>query len=133
MHECLKKEVSYKTSRSSGPGGQHVNKTESQVELSWSVEESVCLNESQKLLVKKRLSSRLTDLGILMLVSEKHRSQHRNREDVTERFLALISASLITKKKRKPSRPTRASVEKRIKKKKIRGEIKISRRKSPEE
>ena len=132
MHDCLKKELNFKTSRSSGPGGQHVNKTESRVELSWNMMESVCLNESQKLLVKKRLSSRLTDQGILMLVSEKYRSQHRNREDVTERFLALISASLIPIKKRKPTRPTRSSVEKRIKNKKIRGEIKSSRRKNPE-
>ena len=133
MRECLKKEISYKTSRSSGPGGQHVNKTESRVELSWSLEESDCLNESQKIQVKKRLYSRLTDQGILMLVSEKYRSQYRNREDVTERFLALISVSLVIKKKRKQTRPTRASVEKRIKIKKIRGEIKSSRRKNPED
>jgi ribosome-associated protein len=133
MHECLKDEINFRTSRSSGPGGQHANKTESRVELSWNLEESVCLNESQKLLLRKRLASRLTDQGILVMASEKHRSQYRNREDVTVRFLSLISASLIVKKKRKPTRPTRASVEKRIKSKKIRGEIKRSRREKPGE
>lgn len=133
MHECLKKELNFSTSRSSGPGGQHVNKIESRVALSWSVEESICLNERQKLLIKKRLSSRLTNEGILMLVSEKFRSQYQNREDVTERFLALITSSLVPVKKRKPTRPTRSSVERRIKKKKIRGEIKRLRRGNPED
>ncbi len=128
MRECLKREISYRTSRSSGPGGQHVNKTESRVELSWKLPESLCLDENQLLVVKKRLSSRLTDHGVLILKCDKHRSQYRNKEEVTERFLLLISASLITQKKRKATRPTRSSVEKRIKNKKIRGEIKNSRR-----
>ena len=133
MRECLKREVSFKTSRSSGPGGQHVNKTESRVELSWSLEESACLSENQKILVRQKLASRLTDQGILMLTSEKYRSQHRNREDVMERFLDLIAASLVPARKRHPTRPTRSSVEKRIKTKKIRGELKRSRRKRPED
>lgn len=132
MRECLKKEVFYKTSRSSGPGGQHVNKTESRVELSWNLLDSVCLIESQKLLLKQRLAPRLTNQGILMITCDTHRSQYRNREEVTERFLALISASLMKQKKRKPTRPTRSSVEKRIKNKKFRGEIKNSRRQKPE-
>ena len=133
MRECLKREVSFKTSRSSGPGGQHVNKTESRVELSWSLEESACLSENQKTLVRQKLASRLTDQEILMLTSEKHRSQHRNREDVMERFLDLIAASLVPARKRHTTRPTRSSVEKRIKTKKIRAELKRTRRKRPED
>ncbi len=133
MRECLKKEVSFKTSRSSGPGGQHVNKTESKVELSWNLEESECLSNGQKLLVRQKLASRFTDLGVLKLTSEKHRSQYRNREEVTERFLELVAASMVPARKRRPTRPTRSSVEKRIKIKKIRGEIKRSRRKRPED
>ena len=133
MRECLIREVEYRTSRSSGPGGQHVNKTESRVELLWSPQESDCLSEAQKLMVAGRLGNRITDEGVLILVSEKYRSQHRNRADVTERFLFLILASLVPVKKRRPTRPTRSSVEKRIKSKKIRGEIKRSRRKGPEE
>ena len=133
MRECLKREVSYKTSRSSGPGGQHVNKTESRVELSWNLMETVCLKKNQIFLVKQRLASRLTDHGVLIITCEKHRSQYRNRVEVTERFLTLISASLVTLKKRKLTRPTRSSIEKRIKNKKIRGEIKNSRRLRPED
>jgi ribosome-associated protein len=133
MRECLIREVEYRTSRSSGPGGQHVNKTESRVELLWSPQESDCLSEAQKLMVAGRLSNRITDEGVLILVSEKYRSQHRNRADVIERFLDLIQTSLVPVKKRRPTRPTRSSVEKRIKSKKIRGEIKKSRRDKPGE
>lgn len=133
MRECLDREVEFRTSRSSGPGGQHVNKTESRVELLWSPQESDCLTEEQKILVVSRLRSRITDEGVLILASEKYRSQHRNKADVSERFLDLVTSSLVPVKKRKPSRPTRTSVEKRIKNKKLRGEIKRSRRKGPEE
>ncbi len=133
MRGCLHRETIYKTSRSSGPGGQHVNKTESRVELSWNLLESVCLNEDQKQLVKQRLVSRLTNKGMLVLTCEKHRSQYRNKAEVTKRFLALIEASLVTLKKRKPTRPTRSSVEMRINNKKFRGELKGFRRYRPED
>ena len=133
MRECLIREVEYRTSRSSGPGGQHVNKTESRVELLWSPQESNCLTEEQKMLVASRLGSRITDEGVLILASEKYRSQHRNKADVTERFFDLVTSSLVPVKKRRPTRPTRSSVEKRIRSKKIRGDIKRSRRKGPEE
>jgi ribosome-associated protein len=126
------KEVKYRTSRSSGPGGQHVNKTESRVELLWSPQTSECLNILQKYRLNRRLHSRITDEGLLILGSEKHRSQHQNKQDVTERFLSLILASITAPKKRKPTKPTRSSIEKRIKNKKIRGEIKRSRNASPE-
>jgi len=133
MKDCLIREVTYRTSRSSGPGGQHVNKTESRVELLWDPGESLCLDEKQKIRIRLRLGSRLTDQGVLILVSERYRSQHRNREEVTERFLQLVQLSIIPAKKRQPTRPTRASREKRIRQKKIRGEIKKSRRDRPEE
>lgn len=133
MRECLIREIDFRTSRSSGPGGQHVNKTESRVELLWSPQESDCLNEAQKLMVAGRLSKRITDEGVLILVSEKYRSQHRNRADVTERFLDLILTSLVPVKKRKATRPTRTSIERRIQNKKMRGDIKRLRRKGPQE
>lgn len=129
MRDCLIREVTFRTSRSSGPGGQHVNKTESRVELLWDPANSGCLDERQKSTLINRLHTRLTDQGKLILVSEKYRSQNRNKEDVTERFINLISMGIIPVKKRHPTNPTRASQEKRIKKKKIRGEIKKSRRK----
>ena len=133
MRECLKKEIKFRTSRSSGPGGQHVNKTESRVELIWELEASECLSKVQKERVRKRKGSRVTESGTLILAGEKFRSQHRNREEVTERFLDLISRSIVPVKKRKPTKPTRASQEKRIRKKKIRGELKRLRRNRPGE
>lgn len=133
MRECLIRELEFRTSRASGPGGQHVNTTESRVELLWIPRDSACLNEVQKLMLTARLKKRISNEGILLMVSEKYRSQHRNRADVIERFLDLISASLVPVKKRKATRPTRSSVEKRIQSKKIRGEIKKTRRKGPEE
>ena len=110
-----------------------MNKTESRVELLCSPQESDCLSEAQKLMVAGRLSNRITDEGVLILVSKKYRSQHRNRADVSERFLDLILSSLVPAKKRRPTRPTRSSVEKRIRNKKVRGEIKRSRRDKPGE
>lgn len=131
MRDCLIREVEYRTSRSSGPGGQHVNKTESRVELLWNPGKSVCLDDREKSRIRLRLGSRLTDDGKLILVSEKYRSQYRNKEEVTERFLRLVSGSLVPVKKRYPTRPTRSSQEKRIRQKKIRGEIKRIRRNRP--
>ncbi len=128
MRDCLIKEVQYRTSRSSGPGGQHVNKTETRVELIWAPARSLCLNEAQKTTLMKRLGHRVTEDGLLVLASEKYRSQHRNKAEVTERFLDLVLSSLVPVKKRRPTRPTRSSVEERIKNKKIRGELKRSRR-----
>jgi len=132
MRDCLKRELSYRTSRSSGPGGQHVNKTESRVELLWNLQESKCLDEHQKNLVVQRLHSRITEEGMLSMGCEKHRSQHQNKEEVTERFLSLVLTSLVVPKKRRATKPSRTSIEKRISNKKIRGEMKRSRRKPPE-
>ena len=131
MKQCLLKEITYKTSRASGPGGQHVNKTESRVELYWSLEQSLCLKDEEKSRIRERLKTRFTDQGVLILASERSRSQLKNKEDVTIRFMELIGRSLIPPKKRKPTKPTKASKEKRLAQKKQRGEIK-SRRKSPE-
>ncbi len=133
MRECLMKEVSYKTSRSSGPGGQHVNRTESRVELYWHSAESVCLNVFQLNLIRQRLGSRLTEKGLLIMTCDKHRSQHQNKQEVNERFLRLISISLVPVKKRHPTRPTRSSIEKRISNKKKRGDLKRSRRSRTDE
>jgi ribosome-associated protein len=131
MKECIIREVEYRTSRSSGPGGQHVNKTETRVELIWNLSASVCLDEEQKYLLRSRLASRLTERDVLILASEKYRSQARNREDVTKRFLSLVDGSLAKPKKRFETKPTRASREKRIRRKKERGEIKKLRMDPP--
>ena len=132
MNDCLLNEVEYRTTRASGPGGQHVNKTETRVELYWNPGASSCLDEEQKLRLTQLLSSRLTSQGILILSSDKFRSQFRNRVEVTDRFLQLVNSSLAVQKKRVPTRPTRSSRDKRIRAKKLRGEIKRLRQDPPE-
>ncbi len=131
MEECLLKEVGFRTSRASGPGGQHVNKTESRVELLWDPETSGCIDDQQKAVIQRRLASRLNEKGILILACEKFRSQHRNKAEVTERFLTLVQSSLAPQAKRIPTKPTRSSKEKRIQAKKTRGEIKQLRKNPP--
>lgn len=133
MRNCLLTELHYRTSRASGPGGQHVNKTESRVELIWHPASSSCLNPGEKARMLKFFGHRLTEKGELILTSTRYRSQHRNKEDVEERFLGLVSTALIPPKKRVATRPTRASKERRIKEKKIRSDIKKSRRGRPQE
>ena len=133
MRDCLIRELEFRTSRSSGPGGQHVNKTESRVELIWDPAVSECLGPLQKQRLLAFLSSRLTDQGHLILASGKHRSQLRNKEEVTERFLSLVREGLVPVKKRRPTRPTKASKERRLREKKQRAELKKSRRDQAEE
>ena len=108
-----------------------MNKTESRVEIYWDLYESGCLSEEQKTRLMNKIGHRLSDSGILILSCETHRSQHRNREEVTERFLRLITAGLAVPKKRHRTKPTRASIEKRLQQKKQRGEVKRLRGKQP--
>lgn len=127
MKEALLKEVHYLTSRSSGPGGQHVNKTESKVTLVWDLESSEAVSMEQKSLLKKRLKPRLSEKGELILSSQDHRLQQRNKDAVTERFLDMIEQLSIPPKPRHKTKPTRASREKRLKEKKIQAEKKQRR------
>lgn len=133
MKEQLLKEITFTTSRSSGPGGQHVNKTESRVTLHWSAIETKALSEEEKILVTRRLRSRLTDDDELILSSQKNRSQAMNKEDVTARFLDLIEKLAKPQKKRVRTKPSRASVERRLKEKKHKGGRKRDRGRPEEE
>ncbi len=121
-------EVTYHTSRAGGPGGQHANKTESRVELHWDPSASKALSEEQKKRILDRLSGRFTPSGILIIGSQQSRSQLRNRERVTVRFLRLVEWALKPRKKRIPTKPGKAAREKRLKEKKHRSEIKKLRR-----
>jgi ribosome-associated protein len=127
MDVRLLNEIRIKTSRSSGPGGQHVNKTESKVELSWSLEESEFFSPEQKMRLRKRLKSRLTVDGVLIMTSQATPSQIRNREIVEQRFLELVYRMLVPPKKRIATKPSRGAVEKRLKEKKAAGEKKRRR------
>jgi ribosome-associated protein len=131
MKECVLKEVHYRTSRSSGAGGQHVNKTETRVELIWDPAASSCLTGAQKARVMNRLGKRLNDAGQLGLRADRERSQHLNREEVRKRFLTLLEYGLAVPKARIATRPTRSSKEKRLKDKKVHSERKRLRKDPP--
>ncbi|HET7361123.1 MAG TPA: alternative ribosome rescue aminoacyl-tRNA hydrolase ArfB [Salinimicrobium sp.] len=124
----LIQEAGYKAVRSSGAGGQHVNKVSSKVELHFFVDTSEAFSEEEKARVLKKLESRLTNNNELILQSDTSRSQHKNKELVTKRFLELIQKALIKPKTRKKTKPTKASKLKRLKEKKITGEKKASRK-----
>jgi ribosome-associated protein len=121
-------ELHFRFARSSGPGGQHVNRSATQVELLFDVANSPSLNETQRRRVLSRLRSRIDKEGVLHLVSQETRSQLRNREEVVERFQVLMREALRVPKRRLPTRPTRASREQRLREKRRRSEAKRDRR-----
>ena len=125
----ITKELQFKAVRSSGPGGQNVNKVASKVVLTFNVTASKALNEEEKALLAVKLAPRLTSENLLMLTCDEDRSQLKNKEIVTKRFLELIKASLLVPKKRKATRVPRSVIEKRIKAKRNLSEIKQNRRK----
>ncbi len=127
--EDLLKEVSYKAIRSSGSGGQHVNKVSSKVELSFPLEDSKVLTEEQKEQLRNSLSNRLTKDGILILQCGTSRSQHKNKELVTQRFLEIIEKGLHIKKSRKPTKIPKAVKIKRLKNKRLQADRKANRKK----
>jgi len=122
-------ELSFKAVRSSGAGGQNVNKVSSKVVLSFDLHHSQALTEEEKLLVETKLSSRLTTDAVLILNCDEDRSQFRNKGIVTKRFLELIKNALLVPKERKPTRIPKSVIRKRIRDKKTISEIKKTRRK----
>jgi ribosome-associated protein len=120
------RELTWRFSRSSGPGGQHVNTTDTRVELSWTPATSNALTEEQKSLIAHRLRHRLVD-GTITVVSSQYRSQHRNREAAKVRLEQLAAAALVPRKHRHATKPSRASVERRLASKKRRSQTKRDR------
>ncbi len=120
-------ELQFKAIRSSGPGGQHANKVSSKVELSFELNTSNGLTEREKKKIQLKLDSKLTNDGVLILQCDESRSQHKNKQLVIKRFFKLLEKSLIVPKPRKKSKPTRSSIEKRLKGKKIASLKKINR------
>lgn len=112
--ESIYKELQFKAVRSSGAGGQHVNKVSSKVELSFDIPNSVSISEEEKELLLKTLSSRVTKNGVLQLSSSESRSQHSNKEIVIKRFFEIVNVGLIRPKKRKPTRTSKNQKEKRL-------------------
>lgn len=120
-------EVRFTFSRSSGPGGQHVNTADTRVTLLFDVEASPTLSRWQKDRLTRALASRMGKDGVLRVSSESERSQKRNREDAIRRFAQLLRDALKKRKTRRATRPTRSSVRRRLQSKKHRGAIKKAR------
>lgn len=127
--EKIVSELSFKAVRSSGAGGQNVNKVSSKVVLTFDLHHSVALTDEEKILIATKLSSRLTTDAVLILNCEEDRSQFRNKELVIKRFLELIKNALLVPKERKPTRIPKSVIRKRIKDKKTISEVKKNRRK----
>jgi ribosome-associated protein len=121
-------ELDYRASRSGGPGGQHVNTSSTRVEVWWDVAASPSLSEEQRARLLTRLASRLDSSGRLRLVSSGSRSQLRNREDATARLQEVVAEALRVPKRRRPTRPTKASKTARLEAKRRRSSIKQERR-----
>lgn len=115
----IRQELQFKAIRSSGPGGQHANKVSSKVELSFDVKATIGLTERERNRIELKLERKLTKEGIFILQCDESRSQHKNKALVIERFFRVLKAALVVPKKRKPSKPTRSSIEKRLRGKKI--------------
>lgn len=121
-------ELTYKTSRSSGAGGQNVNKVETSVTVMWKVEESQFFNEEEKKLIQSKLKNRINQEGTLQLTVSESRTQLKNKKAATEKILEIVNKSLIKPKPRKATKPSRSKIEKRIKQKKEHSEKKENRK-----
>ena len=127
------KEITFKATRSSGSGGQHVNKVATKVELYFNIPLSNALSQEEISLLLINLGSKLTKEGVLILHCDDTRSQYRNKQLVTNRCESMIKDNLVIGKKRKATKPTKQSVQKRLDKKKITSHKKEMRKKPDQE
>jgi ribosome-associated protein len=124
-------ELSFRYSRSSGPGGQNVNKVATKVTLLFAVADSVALSEHQKVMLAERLTNRIAKDGVFHLSSERHRTRSANQRDAVERFATLVAAALAPRKRRRATRVPEPSKRHRLEKKRLRGEKKRLRSRPP--
>ncbi|MBD1427170.1 alternative ribosome rescue aminoacyl-tRNA hydrolase ArfB [Sphingobacterium arenae] len=129
-NELLQKELAYKTSRSGGAGGQHVNKVESKVTLIWNVNESESMTEDEKIRVRQKLANRLNKDGLLQMEASTERSQVKNKEIVTVRFFNLLHQTLKLEKKRIATKTPKSQVLDRLDRKKKQSQKKQNRKKN---
>lgn len=120
-------ELRYRATRAGGPGGQHVNTSSTRVELEFDVAGSAALTDEQRARIMERLATRIDGSGTLRLASRGSRSQHQNREDVTQRLATLLADALRERKPRRKTRVPRAAKEARLQAKKKRSNVKKHR------
>jgi ribosome-associated protein len=121
------KEIVTQVSTSSGPGGQHVNKTSTKVTLRWNIHTSNSISESQRNRLSHKLAKKINKRNELVVHCDETRSQHTNHLRVREKLASIVSQALHKPKKRKATKPTRSSIERRLKSKKMRANIKKNR------
>lgn len=126
--ETIIKELKFKAIRSSGAGGQHVNKVSSKVELMFDVVSSLSLSDTEKERLYLKLVNKLSKENILVLQCDESRSQHKNKELVIKRFLVVIQTALKVPKKRKKTKPSKSAIEKRLKSKLKKAQKKVNRK-----
>ena len=126
--EELLQEADFKAVLSSGPGGQHANKTSTKVVLDWSLANSEVFSEEQKERLEFKLKNRLTKEDVLQLSSDHTRSQHKNKEILIKRFFKVLEDALTIQKPRKKTKPSKASKLRRLKNKRIHSEKKVNRK-----
>ena len=121
------REIEELASRSSGPGGQHVNTSSTRVSLRWNVKTSTGLTSSGRERLLQRLAARLTTEGVLIVHADRHRSRRRNLEDAHDRLFEIVRSALHQTPTRRPTRPGKGAVERRLKEKRRRSAIKRDR------
>jgi ribosome-associated protein len=124
----LEKELNFKASRSGGSGGQNVNKVSTKIEITFDIAHSQILTDEQKLILFEKLSSQLTNEGLLQIVSQTERTQLGNKRVAIDKFYKILHKCFIVPKKRKPTKPSKAAKEKRLLTKKKNSEIKNLRK-----
>jgi len=129
LYKIPEKEIKFIFARSSGPGGQFVNRRETKVIARWNVGKSKIFDEKQKQRIRQVLGKRINENDELVVVVQETRSQHQNREIAIERLNNLVTSAVTPPKERIPTKPTRAAIEKRIKEKKKHSEKKQWRKK----
>ncbi|MBI9068617.1 MAG: aminoacyl-tRNA hydrolase [Salinivirgaceae bacterium] len=127
--ELITNELIFASSRSSGPGGQHVNKVNTKIELRFNIANSTVLYDHQKEILLSKLSNKISADGDLIIISQSTRSQLKNKHDAIEKFIDMLSKALKPRKKRVPTKPTKASRLRRLESKKRTSKLKQTRKK----